>query len=101
MKLHSEISDLRSLQVEGLGVVTQQHHVLLQVCHSPVLMVSHSLLLTEELQLILHSTKVIFHNVFPYCHFAVPPSGQQSILSAEFLAVFPHGYSTFVFSNNT
>lgn len=37
-------SDLRPLQVEGLGVVTEQHHVLLQVAHAAVLMIPHSLL---------------------------------------------------------
>lgn len=42
------VSDLGSLQVEGLGVVTEQHHILLQVSHTPVFMVPHSILLIEK-----------------------------------------------------
>lgn len=43
---HGEVSDLGSLQVEGLGIVTKQHHILLQVAHTPVFMVSHTFLMT-------------------------------------------------------
>lgn len=40
--------DLGPLQVEGLGVVTEQHHILLQVSHTPVFMAPHTILLTEK-----------------------------------------------------
>ena len=39
--------DLGALQVEGLGVMTQQHHVLLQVAHTAVLVVPHTVLLVQ------------------------------------------------------
>lgn len=40
--------DLGPLQVEGLGVVTEQHYILLQVSHTPVFMAPHTILLTEK-----------------------------------------------------
>lgn len=40
--------DLGAFQVEGLGVVAQQHHVLLQVAHAAVLVVAHTVLSTEK-----------------------------------------------------
>lgn len=45
---HSRVSDLRSLQVEGLCVLTEQHHVLLQVPHVPVFMVPHTFLSKDK-----------------------------------------------------
>lgn len=47
-EFHSRVSDLGSLQVEGLCVLTEQHHVLLQVPHVPVFMVSHTFLLKDK-----------------------------------------------------
>ena len=40
--------DLGALQVEGLGVLTQQHHVLLQVPDTPILVVPHAVLLAQK-----------------------------------------------------
>lgn len=41
---------LGSLQVVGLGVVTKQHHILLQVANTPVFMVPHTVLREEKQQ---------------------------------------------------
>lgn len=73
--LSQKVSYLGSFQVEGLGVVTQQHHIFLQVSHIPVFMVPHTFLLTEnhssfsarfQLRWYLKASKVFlyFHLVF-------------------------------------
>lgn len=41
-------SDLGSLEVEGLGVVTEEHDILFQVSQTPVFVVSHSILWTQK-----------------------------------------------------
>lgn len=42
------VSYQRALEVEGLRVLAQQHHVLLQVIQAPVLVVTDTLLRGEE-----------------------------------------------------
>lgn len=64
--LHWGVSDLGSLQVEGLGVVTKQHHILLQVSHTPVFMVSHTILMKINKLFVWH---ILLKNWLENIHF--------------------------------